>query len=57
MAAQLSTVSSWSLAALPLPTVSQPQVIQYRENVDYHVVLMYACISVSLVSTGHLHTH
>ena len=57
VAAHLSTVSSRSLAALPLPTVPQPQVIQYRKNVDYHIVLMSACISVSLVSPGHLHTH
>lgn len=45
VATQLSTVSSWSLAALPLPAAPQPRVIQYRENVDHHVVL---CMLASL---------
>lgn len=58
MTAQLSTVSSWSLGALPLPTVPRPQVFQYRENVDHHDVLcVCVCNSVSLVSPGLLHTH
>lgn len=45
MTAQLSTVSSWSLGALPLPTVPRPQVFQYRENVDHHDVL---CVCATL---------
>lgn len=49
MTAQLSTVSSWSLGALPLPTVPRPQVFQYRENVDHHDVL---CVCVHLCLPG-----
>lgn len=49
MTAQLSTVSSWFLGALPLPTVPRPQVFQYRENVDHHDVL---CVCVQLCLPG-----
>ena len=45
MAAQLSTVSSRSSAALPLSTEPQPLVLQDRRNGDDHVVL---CMLASL---------
>lgn len=57
MAPQLSTVSSWALAAPPLPTVPQPQVIQSRESVDLSRCLVCVPFSVSwsaLASSSHV---
>lgn len=49
VAAQPSTVSSRSSAALPLPPVPQPLVLQDRRNGDSHVVL---CVCLHLCHPG-----